>query len=43
MELPGFDPPVTGVVMGKKGVFWRASKLWACWRRVGWLPLTWNR
>jgi len=43
MELPGFDPPVTGVVMGKKGVSLRASKPWACLKRVGWLALICRR
>ena len=43
MELPGFDAAVTGVVVGKKGVFGKASKPWACLSKLGWLPLIWSR
>ena len=43
MELPGVDAAVTGVAVGKKGVFGKASKPAACLSKLGWLPLIWNR
>jgi hypothetical protein len=43
MELPGFDPAVTGLAVGKKGVSGKASKPWACLSKLGWLPLIWRR
>jgi hypothetical protein len=39
VEAAGFDPPVSGLGVGKKGVSCRASKPWAFLSRCGWLPL----
>ena len=39
VEATGFDPTVSGLGVGKKGVSCRASKLCAFLSRWGWLPL----
>lgn len=43
VELPGFDASVAGLAVGKKGGSDKASRLWACLSKWGWLPLTWSR
>jgi len=39
MEPPEVNPSVSGLEIGKKGVSGSASKLWACLKSRGWLPL----
>ena len=43
VESPGFNPSVTGLGVGKKGVSLRESRPWACRSSLGWLPLIWRR
>lgn len=43
VELPGLDPSVAGLAVGKKGVSDKASKLLACASKWGWLPLIWSK
>ena len=43
MELAGFDTPVAGLGVGKKGVLFNASNPCALLSRLGWLPLIWSR
>ena len=43
VQVADFDASVAGLGLGKKGVPLRASRPWACWSRLGWLPLIWRR
>lgn len=43
VQVADLDPSVAGFGVDKKGVSGKASKPRACWSRLGWLPLIWNR
>ena len=43
VQVADFDPAVSRLGLGKKGVPGRASRPRACLSRLGWLPLIWTR
>lgn len=43
MQGPDLEASAPRIGVGKKGVSGNPSKPWACLRRLGWLPLIWNR